>query len=331
MATFYVDNTNESGPGSLREAILDANAASGADEIRFNVLTGTILVDGDDLDISDDLRIIGPVDASGRPTITIDGEADSRIFDIGSSAPVTLENLVITNGESTDDGGAIDSASDLTLINTVVSNSLTSTSNEEGGGIYVDGNLRLLDSWIVGNRTTGFQNSEGGGVFVDGNLYAANSTISGNFTDSRDSEGGGIYASGDVIGTNLTIHGNVASNPDSRGSFLWTIAGIRGMELTDNVYDAPNLDVGGYGTFAVQHSASDLGEFTLIDGNTWPMPTAGGWAEGGMMSVGTTGRQGDIQDPAEWHGFDEVGQDAFADVDGDQAYRLVLQRLGLAA
>jgi len=212
MATFYVDNTNESGPGSLREAILDANAASGADEIRFNVLTGTILVDGDDLDISDDLRIIGPVDASGRPTITIDGEADSRIFDIGSSAPVTLENLVITNGESTDDGGAIDSASDLTLINTVVSNSLTSTSNEEGGGIYVDGNLRLLDSWIVGNRTTGFQNSEGGGVFVDGNLYAANSTISGNFTDSRDSEGGGIYASGDVIGTNLTIHGNETRN-----------------------------------------------------------------------------------------------------------------------
>jgi len=35
--TFTVTNTNDSGAGSLRQAILDANAAAGADTIAFNV------------------------------------------------------------------------------------------------------------------------------------------------------------------------------------------------------------------------------------------------------------------------------------------------------
>jgi hypothetical protein len=36
-ATFMVTNTNDSGPGSLRQAILDANAAPGTDTIAFNI------------------------------------------------------------------------------------------------------------------------------------------------------------------------------------------------------------------------------------------------------------------------------------------------------
>ena len=36
-ATFTVTNTNDSGPGSLRQAILDANGAAGLDTIAFNV------------------------------------------------------------------------------------------------------------------------------------------------------------------------------------------------------------------------------------------------------------------------------------------------------
>jgi hypothetical protein len=36
MATFTVTNTNDSGAGSLRQAVLDANAAAGADTIVFD-------------------------------------------------------------------------------------------------------------------------------------------------------------------------------------------------------------------------------------------------------------------------------------------------------
>jgi hypothetical protein len=36
-ATFTVTNTMDSGNGSLRQAILDANAAAGLDTINFNI------------------------------------------------------------------------------------------------------------------------------------------------------------------------------------------------------------------------------------------------------------------------------------------------------
>lgn len=41
-ATFTVSNTNDSGAGSLRQAILDANAAAGADTIAFNIAAAGI-------------------------------------------------------------------------------------------------------------------------------------------------------------------------------------------------------------------------------------------------------------------------------------------------
>ena len=39
-ATFTVVNTNSTGPGSLEQAILDANANAGADVIAFDLATG---------------------------------------------------------------------------------------------------------------------------------------------------------------------------------------------------------------------------------------------------------------------------------------------------
>ena len=39
-ATFTVINTNSAGTGSLRQAILDANANPGADDIAFDIATG---------------------------------------------------------------------------------------------------------------------------------------------------------------------------------------------------------------------------------------------------------------------------------------------------
>src|SRR5687768_193060 len=80
-AVFTVLNTNDSGPDSLRQAILDTNATPGADEIRFDLgaegsshtirpvselpaLTDTVLLDG---------WSQGPDGYRGRPLVALDG------------------------------------------------------------------------------------------------------------------------------------------------------------------------------------------------------------------------------------------------------------------
>lgn len=65
-ATFTVTNANDSGAGSLRQAVLDANAAAGADTIVFNssfntaqtiTLASQITIDSPD---NTSLTIAGP-------------------------------------------------------------------------------------------------------------------------------------------------------------------------------------------------------------------------------------------------------------------------------
>src|SRR5687768_4427376 len=64
-ATFTVTNSSDSadvGSGSLRRAILDANAAAGPDVIVFaaRLVGQTLTLTGGGLDITDDLTINGP-------------------------------------------------------------------------------------------------------------------------------------------------------------------------------------------------------------------------------------------------------------------------------
>src|SRR5205085_3631213 len=67
-ATFTVTNLNDSGPGSLRQAIDDANGAGGPDVITFQAgLTGTITLTSGQLDLYDSVDIQGP----GASAITV--------------------------------------------------------------------------------------------------------------------------------------------------------------------------------------------------------------------------------------------------------------------
>src|SRR5262245_14441314 len=59
LATFTVVNLNDAGPGSLRQSILDANAAPGADEILMPTLVGEIHLTSGELLITDSVAITG--------------------------------------------------------------------------------------------------------------------------------------------------------------------------------------------------------------------------------------------------------------------------------
>src|SRR5229473_5794791 len=92
-STFTVLNLLDSGPGSLRQAVLDANDQPGADVIRFaHGLHGTIALTSGQLSITDDLTIDGP----GANRLTVSGSSASRVLNIsGSSTDVAIDDLTI--------------------------------------------------------------------------------------------------------------------------------------------------------------------------------------------------------------------------------------------
>ena len=131
-ATLTVTNTHDSGIGSLRQAILDANASSGLDTITITA-TGTISLSSS-LDITESVVIIGP----GAGLLAVDGNNAGRV--ISASADLSLSGLTIQNGNAIGTGGGIYAAAALTLTNV---NVLSNTASSDGGGAYVAGAAAL--------------------------------------------------------------------------------------------------------------------------------------------------------------------------------------------
>ena len=90
--TLMVTNTNDSGPGSLRQALADANDG---DVIGFAV-TGTIGLTSGELLVAKNITISGP----GAENLAVNGNSQSRVFHIASGQTVTISGLTITNGHA---------------------------------------------------------------------------------------------------------------------------------------------------------------------------------------------------------------------------------------
>ena len=96
-ADFTVTNLNDAGPGSLRQAVLDSEAASGPDRVLFQSgLTGTINLTSGELNISQGLEIVGLHSHVGSQIVDLDPLRRA------AGALVTLAR------ELTDDGIAIE-------------------------------------------------------------------------------------------------------------------------------------------------------------------------------------------------------------------------------
>jgi hypothetical protein len=97
--TITVTNTNDSGPGSLRQTLVDANDG---DTITFAV-TGTIGLTSGELLVDTSITISGP----GADNLAVNGNAKSRVFHIASGRTVTISDLTITNADVGAYGGGI--------------------------------------------------------------------------------------------------------------------------------------------------------------------------------------------------------------------------------
>jgi hypothetical protein len=204
-ATFTVTTTNDSGPGSLRQAMIDANAAAGADTIVFTVAPpATISLLSALPTITDTLTISGP----GPANLTIRRDPGAPPFGIltvfgGAAVAVTITGVTLTGGGSTSSGGAVAAfgAPTVTITDVVITGN---TSAFRGGGIAVDGvgigpSLIVQRTLISGNTAEFF----GGGIHLEqGNVVILeDSTISGNTAN----QGGGIYGKLDDSGLVATV------------------------------------------------------------------------------------------------------------------------------
>ena len=215
-----VRNTNDSGPGSLRDAL---GIAADDDTITFAV-TGTITLTTGQLLVNKDVSINGP----GASVLAVSGNGSHRVFLIqGAHATdhvtASISGLTITNGLSDVGGGIRNFSSALTLSNCIITNN---SAREQGGGICNINGLFYPAVLTVSNSTiTGNLAGRGGGGIYNYNpsaepgalLNVNNSTISGN--SARD--GGGVYnisrrrsngtGSASTTISNSTISGNTAT------------------------------------------------------------------------------------------------------------------------
>lgn len=193
--TITVTNTNESGPGSLRQALAIANDG---DTIDVTGISGAISLTSGELLVSKSVTING----AGADVLAVDGNAASRVFFINSGETVTISDLTIRNGQGNFGGGILNGdVATLTIANSTLSGNMAGF----GGGIFNTGTLTILNSTVSGNTA-----SEGGGTYNSGSnrLTITNSTFSGN---TATSVGGGSFNLGTLLITNSTLSDNSAA------------------------------------------------------------------------------------------------------------------------
>lgn len=201
---------HELSDSKLRAAIAEAQTTAANDLIvvRTELLQDRITLNGSELEIdiaSDQYGTITIVSYGDRP-LTIDANEKSRIFSISDHSEVALGGLTIMKGYSSDFGGGIYSAGDLTITScNITENSAYSSHSyyDNGGGVYSSGTLTVTDSAFIKNTAAG-----GGGIaFAGVQLTVKDSVIRENVTSGG---GGGILMwNGTAMVTNCLINKNL--------------------------------------------------------------------------------------------------------------------------
>ena len=259
-ATYIVSNTSASGPGSLQQAILDANAANGVDTIVFQIPgTGahTITPINALPSISDPVVIDGTTQPgfAGTPLIEVNG----------ASAGATSDGLRLTAGNSTIRGLVI---------------------NRFGGaGIHVQlpGGTNFIQGNFIGTDLTGAlsqgngSSAQSGGVWIDG---SSGNWIGGPYPTNRNlisgNSGSGVYL---LNCAGNTVQGNLIGTPVSGTAALGN--GNNGISL----YNAPRNQVGGTATGARNVISGNTGSGVYLNGSG----TTGNLVQGNYIGTDTNG------------------------------------------
>jgi len=188
-----VTNLNDSGPGSFRQAIQQANTSSG-DTINFaNGVTGVILLQSALPQITASVTINGP----GPASLAIDGQQMYACI-LSTANSLSISGLTIRKCSSLH-GGGVFSLGTLSLTNVDVT---LNTARYDGGGIVTEGASTALSNVNITRNSAAIY---GGGLFIaSGSNSLTNVSVSGNTA----SDGGGIFLQQFTTLKNVSLIGN---------------------------------------------------------------------------------------------------------------------------
>ncbi len=285
-SNFVVSNTNDSGAGSLRDAINQANANGQEDLITFDPVVfsspQTITLTGGELRITREgtnfpgipVTVQGP----GANLLTISGGGASRVFYFDNEAVVTISGLTVSGGNGTGSTSSFDGRGGGIFANsshTITLRDLKITNNNAnlGGGLNLTNsrNIHVSGLQITNNSVSG-QSAQGGGYYsTDSGLAQVatitDTTISGN-TTSQDVAGASFNAVNLTI-TDLTVDANNYSGPSDQSA--GAVGGIRMISANGLLSDSHvtnNTGRNSAGGIEVTTSGTLLIRSTTVSGNT---------------------------------------------------------------
>jgi len=291
-ATFEVTSNADSGTGSLRDAVNQANASPADDTITFaSSVTGTIALTSGQLYVHNGggLEIQGP----GADQLTISGNNASRViytYSFPAGVPLLISGLTLTGGNATFGGAVVNMDQALTIRDSVLTGN---AAGSKGGAVWSDGfssSLTIEGTEISGN-TAGV---DGGGIYnedttVNGQRIHISDSVIKNNTATDD--GGGIYLydpDGDTLIEDTTITGNQAGDLGG-GIYLYDTDGSGAFEI-DNSTVSDNSAGNGGGIYLYGPDGPTTIENTTIAGNQTTGPTGGlvNYSNAGMALDGVT-------------------------------------------
>ncbi|TMC76622.1 MAG: hypothetical protein E6J15_05220 [Chloroflexi bacterium] len=285
-AIFTVTTTSDSGPGSLRQAILDANAAPGLDTIAFSIAGAAPHT----IALLSSLEIDDPVviDATTEP-----GFADAPVVElIGTSMDPPDSALLITSGGSTVRGLAIGGFTAAIVINggrsgNVIAGDYIGT--DASGEVALPNSTGVFVSNLSNNRIGGTTAADRNVISGNGDgilmlVHTINNVIQGNYigTDASGTLRLGNYngvnfLSGfntNLVGGSTPGAGNVIAGNNNDGIELNGSAGntIQGNYIGTNAAGASGLGNANNGVFVNFGCCNLIGGFgpgtrNVISGN----------------------------------------------------------------